>query len=108
MGENIRGDDFRSLQGVASPLSTCSGEAGEFFSVQQDQPSDFRTRLDSSNQYNTLFVDRNCASCMTGMAPQILTQIKLACLSYVNSPVKYSGLDISFADIVQVKEHLLR
>ena len=45
---------------------------------------------------------------MTGMAPQILTQIKLACLSYVNSPVKYNGLEITFADIVQVKEHLLR
>jgi hypothetical protein len=24
------------------------------------------------------------------MAPQILTQVKLACLSYVNSPIVYS------------------
>ena len=32
VGENIRGDDFRSLSGVVSPQSTCSGE-GEMFSV---------------------------------------------------------------------------
>ena len=27
---------------------------------------------------------------MTGFAPQVLNCIKLACLSYVNSPIKYS------------------
>lgn len=40
----------------------------------------------NDGEYNTLFVDKNCASCH-GFAPQVLNQIKIACLSYVNSPI---------------------
>jgi len=57
--------------------------------------------------YNTLFIDRNCASC-SGFAPQILKQIKLACLSYVNSPVQFGSEKISFQDLVKVKDLLLK
>jgi hypothetical protein len=43
---------------------------------------------------NTVYLDRNCSTCMTGNTAQILSYIKMACLSYVNSPIYY-GLSTS-------------
>ena len=54
------------------------------------QPLAKRIQASQEHPFNTLYLDRNCASCMSGLAPQILSQIKLACLSYVNSPIKYA------------------
>ena len=68
--------------------------------IIEEQPSD-------SKPYNTLFVDRNCASC-SGFAPQILKQIKLACLSYVNSPIPFGTEKLTCSEMVQVKEMVLK
>lgn len=65
--------------------------------------------IDTKTQpYNTLSISRQCASCL-GFAPQILSQIKLACLSYTNSPVTYAdGITLSTHDLLRVKEMLLK
>ena len=60
---------------------------------------------------------------MTGFAPQVLHQIKLACLSYVNSPIQYqmtyaghyktkdstssNQVNLSFTEVTYLKEYLL-
>ena len=82
-----------------------------------------RLKASEENPFNTLYLDRNCASCMTGFAPQVLNHIKLACLSYVNSPIKYSttyvgsnykrnsnpknSVEMTFTEIAFIKEFLL-
>lgn len=52
----------------------------------------FLTRYGNPGNYNTLFLDRSCQACSPSQAPQILAQIKLACLSYVNSPIRYGPI----------------
>ena len=43
-----------------------------------------------------------------GFAPQILTLTKMACLNYVNSPVKYGNQDFEFGEIITIKDKLLK
>ena len=118
------------------PASTTNANGGCLHQRQQinDSTQPLAQRIASSNQnpYNTLLLDRHCASCMTGFAPQVLHCIKLACLSYVNSPIKYSlnygagskkfaaadakdlkkvdkknEVELSFTEITYLKEFLL-
>lgn len=63
---------------------------------------------DAGRSGNALSVSRHCASCL-GFAPQILSHIKLACLSYTNSPVAYApGVTLCVPDLLKVKEVLLK
>lgn len=32
-------------------------------------------------------LDKNCATCMTNFAPQLLSHLKMACLNYQNAPI---------------------
>ena len=58
---------------------------------------------------NPITLTRDCAAC-TGLAPGLMTQIKLACLSYTTSPVTYddSGAKIEVSDLIRVKDGVLR
>ena len=57
---------------------------------------------------NNLQVSRDCATCH-GFAPQILSQIKLACLSYVSSPIQYNkDVSLKINDMIRIKEKLLQ
>lgn len=71
------------------------------------RPETFSDRFNAPSNHNTLQIERNCATCMTGIAPQVLSHLKIACLSYVNQPVDYAGFKLSFAEVMQVKEYLL-
>jgi hypothetical protein len=68
----------------------------------------FLEKFENTEPYNTLFVDKNCISCQSGFGPQVLTQIKAACLSYVNSPIEYNNEKFHFKDILFVKEKILK
>lgn len=52
-------------------------------------------------------MDKNCASC-SGYAPQILSQIKVACLSYVNSPIEFGKEKLDYSDLISVKDMILK
>ena len=52
-------------------------------------------------------VDKNCVSC-SGYAPQILSQIKAACLSYVNSPIEFGKEKLDYSDLISVKDMILK
>ena len=38
----------------------------------------------------------------------MLSLIKMACLNYVNNPVKYGNKDFEFGEIISIKEGLLK
>jgi len=42
------------------------------------------------------------------MAPAVLSQIKMACLSYVSSPISFGNEKLHPADLLVVKEMLLK
>ena len=54
----------------------------------------FIERYNSPQEHNSLYLDRDCASCMTGFAPQVLSHVKLACLAYVNQPIKFDSFSL--------------
>ena len=72
-----------------------------------EKANTFTDRYNSPQEHNSLYLDRDCASCMTGFAPQILSHVKLACLAYVNQPIKFDSFLLRFSDVLQVKEYIL-
>ena len=73
-------------------------------------PSEIRSdpeAIQTSNN-NVLTVSRECASCY-GFAPLILSQIKLACLSYTSSPIRYTdGCSLSVTDVLKIKQAVIK
>jgi len=90
---------------VSPEKSIISSVGDELRALGDKKP--YLDRFNQTHTHNTVIIDKNCASCMTGYAPQILSHIKLACISYVNQPVSYSCLKLSFEEIAQVKEYVL-
>ena len=57
---------------------------------------------------DVISVSKECASC-AGFAPQILSHLKIACLSYMNSPIKYhEGVSLSIHDVLRIKQAILK
>ena len=67
----------------------------------------FAEKYAKVHTHNSIVMDKNCATCMTGFAPQVLSHLKIACLSYVNQPVSYGTMKLPFSDVLSIKEHLL-
>lgn len=64
-------------------------------------------RFNKQAPYNTLFMDKNCSSCMSDFTPHLLSHIKMACLNYVNQPITYQSYQLTFEEVLQIKEYLL-
>lgn len=75
--------------------------------MSEEKGTSFLDRFNSNSNPQTMFIDKNCATCMQGTAPQIMSHIKLACLSFINQPISYMNVKLQFSDILQIKELLL-
>ena len=73
-------------------------------------PESGKEDVTSKEGFCPISVARDCQAC-AGFAPGLMTQIKMACLSYTSSPITYDhagGARIEVRDLVRVKETVLR
>ena len=52
-------------------------------------------------------MDKNCIGC-SGNSSVILKQLKVACLSYINSEVRYKKESRTFSELNQLRGHLVQ
>ena len=77
-------------------------------SSENYQGVDLQTETAETSVFNpkVIHIDRSCLQC-SGNGSQILRQLKLACLSYTQSPIPYQDKMYKVSDLLRVKAQVI-
>ena len=69
--------------------------------VHDNSDAMFERNVNKGDQ-QVISVDRNCLQC-SGNKNQMLHQLKLACLSYIHSPIPYQDKNYHVTELLRIK-----